>query len=196
MIMFRIFSSADPGPQLTWTAMVSYNVYEVFTGWDDDDTLINNYWIGNLSNLEIDEIKKVKKLDIQGIISENQAFNIYAAIDNSDYALLGKITGQGVYVDTRNPFTIGSEAIGTTQIGGEGDGIEAYNFEFALKLHLDKFNQIKLKFVATGVGFLSVNRYKWYDIRLKGAKILKKYRQLINILWQQYQKQPLISLLA
>lgn len=155
---------------------LSDNCYTLFSGFDDDDSLINNSWESNLSELGIAELKKVKKLPVQGLIQSEQILQVSIATDNGDYTLVGTITGDGSYVDAGNPHLVGSETIGSQVVGGGGDGVEAYNYEYAIRLALDKFAQVKIKFEATGIGYISVNKYKWFDIRPKGHKILAKYR--------------------
>lgn len=155
---------------------VSSNNYTLFSGFDDDDSLINNSWEGALSDFGTDYIKKVKKFVVAGKIQASQSFDIYIALDNGSYTLAGSITGNGSYVDAGNPYLVGTETIGSHVIGDGGDGVNAFNYEHILTLRTDKFNRIKLKFVATGIGFLSINFYKWFDIRLYAKKELSKYR--------------------
>ena len=47
---------------------MSNNVYELFSGFDDADSEIPNYWEGNLTRHEIAELKKTKRLRLQGEI--------------------------------------------------------------------------------------------------------------------------------
>jgi hypothetical protein len=155
---------------------VSSNNYTLFSGFDDDDSLINNSWEGSLSDFGTDYIKKVKKFIVQGKIQASQSFDIYVALDSGSYSLVGSISGSGTYVDAGNPFLVGTETIGSHVIGDGGDGVNAFNYEHILVLKSDKFNRIKLKFVATGIGFLTITMYKWFDIRLYAKKELIKYR--------------------
>jgi hypothetical protein len=155
---------------------ISNNTYVAFSGFDDDDSLIPNYWEGNLSTLDVEELKKCKKLVVQGLIASEQTLNVYAAVDNGGYTLIDTITGDGTYVDRGQAINVGSLTVGSHELGGGGDGISAYNYEHALRLTLDKFYQIKLKFEAVGIGYVSINKYRFFDIRLKGAKVLAKYR--------------------
>jgi len=155
---------------------VSDNVYVGFSGFDDDDSVIPNYWEGNLSPLDVQELKKSKKFVVQGLISPEQIVKVYIAVDNGGYTLVGTLNGTGTYVDRGQAVNVGSSTIGSREIGGGGDGVSAYNFEKALSLSLDKFYQAKVKFEATGIGYVSINKYRWFDIRLKGAKIVAKYR--------------------
>lgn len=156
---------------------VSNNVYVLFSGFDDDDSLIStNFYETELSDLAIQELKKCKKLVIQGLISPSQSFDVSASVDNGTFVPVGSIDGLGAYVDTSSQIQIGNSMVGQREIGGGGTGVNAYNYEHPIRLALDKFKKVKLRFVATGIGYLSINQYEWFDIRLKGNKIVKKYR--------------------
>lgn len=155
---------------------LSNNCYTLFSGFDDDDSLINNSWEGALSDLGTDYLKKIKKFIVQGRIQASQSFDIYISIDNGAYSLAGTIEGNGTYVDAGNPFLVGTETIGSHVVGSGGDGVNAFNFEHIISLRTDKFQKIKLKFVATGIGYLAIMLYTWFDIRLYAKKELTKYR--------------------
>lgn len=155
---------------------ITGNVYILFSSWTDDDSDIENYLELDLSDLDIEELKKTKRLILKGKISPDQAYDVYINLDNSGYTKVGTIAGTGSYVDLGQSITIGSTMVGEVVVGGGSDGTTAYYYEHALRLSLDKFHRAKLKFVATGVGYVSIDGYEWFDIRLKGKKILSKYR--------------------
>lgn len=155
---------------------VSSNSYTLFSGFDDDDSLINNSWEGALSDFGTDYLKKVKKFVVQGRIQPTQSFDIYIAVDNGSYALVGTIEGDGSYVDGGNPYLVGSGTIGSHVVGDGGAAVETFNYEHVFALRTDKFQKAKLKYAATGIGYVSINMYKWFDIRLYAKKTLTKYR--------------------
>lgn len=156
---------------------ISNNVYELFSGFDDDDSLISaNYWETELSELQIEELKKCKKFAPQGLIATTQSFDVYMNLDNGGFVKVGSISGTESYVDRNNEVLVGSNGVGENIVGGGSGGVSAYNFEHPIRLALDKFSEIKVRFVATGIGYLSINQYKWFDIRPKGKKFVKKYR--------------------
>lgn len=152
------------------------NVYELFSGTDDDDSEIPNYWEGNLSRLEIAELKKVKRLHLQGEIGPEQSIDVYLNLDRGGYVLVGTIDGDGDYIDRTERVYVGAPVLGSTEIGGGSDGIEAYNYVRELSLRLDKFDECQIKFVATGLGYASVSMYRFFDIRRKDQKLPSKYR--------------------
>jgi hypothetical protein len=152
------------------------NVYQLFSGYDDDDSLIDNVWESDLSDLEIDELKKCKKIVPRGYIQPEQLVDIYVSIDNGGYTYIGQISGKGSYVDLGQSVTIGSLTVGSNKVGGGSDGDQAYYYEHPFSLRLDKFRRVKVKYAATNIGYVSVIGYTWFDIRRHGDKTVKKYR--------------------
>lgn len=178
---------------------LSNNFISLFTGLDDFDAdSIENYWIGALDNLALSgksrkllvigqSLKKVKKVYLQGLIGLNQKMKVSVSTDGGDFTEVGgvdnadgshtyAIEGGGSYVDTGNPIDIGSEVIGVGTIGGESDGITAYNYERLIDLGVDKFERIMIKYEAIATGYVSVSTQGWWDVRLKGIRIPRKYR--------------------
>lgn len=164
---------------------LSGNTYVLFSGFDDDDSLINNSYETNsssfsslLSDLSSTDsiLKKVKGFVIQGLIAKDQSLNVYANFDDSGYVLIGEITGSGDYVDLGQSVSVGSTTIGSREVGGGTDGVNAYNFKHKISLRSDKFEKIKLKFEATGIGYCAISSYIFHDIRLKETRLPYKYR--------------------
>ena len=152
------------------------NVYTLFSGFDDDESIISNYWEGNRDNLDFSGLKKDKKLIIEGEIGPDQSAKVYASIDNGAYVEVGTIAGNGDYVDKGQLVSVGRVTIGSKEVGGGGEEVTAYHYEREIDLALDKFETIKLKFEATALGYFSVSETRYWDIRLKSVKIPKKYR--------------------
>ena len=156
----------------------------LFSGFDDNGSKIANYIESKKTNLEADGVlKKTKRLIITGEISKDQIIKVYAALDNKTYTYLGNIVGTGAYVDKTQAVTIGALTLGRGEVGGGGGSINAYNYVREFKLGargddtgIDKFEDIKLKFEATELGYASVSTINFQDIRLKNNKIPRKYR--------------------
>ena len=121
-------------------------------------------------------LKKVKKLVIQGKIAKEQTIKVSASIDQGAWVEVGEIEGNGSYVDIGQAITVGSLTIGSREIGGGGTGVNAYNYKREMPLPFGKFNRIKLKFEATGIGYADISMIQFYDIRIKSEKIASKYR--------------------
>lgn len=154
----------------------SGDVFTIFSGFDDDDYDIPNYWEGNLTDNDIDELKKTKRIVLEGLISPDQEIELYASFDNGSYSLLGSVEGSGDYVDRTSGVTIGSGTIGSEEVGGGGDGITAYPYVREIKVRTGKYQRVKLKVRAVGSGHASVSTQKFRDIRRYGQKLAAKYR--------------------
>ncbi len=156
---------------------ISDNVYNVFSGYDDDGFEIENEWISGSDLLDTEEYKKVKRLTLEGEISREQSIEVYLSLDNDDWGdPIGTIEGTGSYVETSQAHTIGSVELGVDEIGGGSDGTEVYSYFLELKINTGKFYRRRIKFKATGLGYASVTTIKDKDIYLYGDKIPKKFR--------------------
>jgi hypothetical protein len=152
------------------------NIMQLFTGFSANGSLINNYWEGKLTQLEIDELKKFKRLTIEGDIQRAQNLKVYIAYDRGEFVELGDISGSGEYVDFGQAVTIGSPQIGEGEVGG-GGSITAHHYRREFRVKSQKFDEVKIKFVATDAGYVNVSTIDYYDIKKYGQKNLKRYRQ-------------------
>lgn len=156
---------------------ISNNFVRLFSGFDDSESLINNIWEGNISELRIpDRLKKEKGLLLEGNIQVNQGYDVYISNDRGEYVAVGSISGSAAYVDRSDSVLVGAYTVGSKEIGGGGDGVEAFHYETELPIRLDKFENRKIKFVATGIGYASISKCVDRDIRLYAKKIARKYR--------------------
>lgn len=155
---------------------LSNNVYKLFSGFDDDDSVIDNYWVGNLSKLGIKQLKKAKRLILQGEIAQSQELTVYLAYDRGSFVEVGTISGSGGYVDTGSSISVGSVTVGSSEVGGGGDGVEAYNYVREIRVKTDKFDDVQVKIKATDVGYASVSGIKFWDLKTYGYKVASKYR--------------------
>lgn len=167
----------------------SNNFITLFSGFDDFGAdAIPNYWIGKIDDLDIDGLKKSKKLYVQGSIAPDQKLKISMSVDfgpfvevgHTDNATTGAhtyaIEGTGTYVDKSQSVSIGAPTLGTKELGGGSNGVIVYNYEREFNLNLDKFETIQIKYEAMAVGYVSVSMQKYWDVRFKGRKIPSKYR--------------------
>lgn len=177
IIDYNISCLADNAGYLWAGDSVTNNVMELFSGWDDNGTTINNYWIGNISKLGIDEIKKAKRLTIEGEIAPDQEIKVLASYERGSFVEIGAIRGDGEYVDRANPIMVGSRSVGSAQVGGGSDGVAVYHYKREFRIRTDKFDDIQIKFEATQIGYASVSTQDWYDIRVYGKKNARRYRQ-------------------
>ena len=157
---------------------ISNNVYQLFSGLDDDDATILGYWESNLSNLQIERLKKAKRLPLAGEIGLDQKIKVSLDLDDSGWVEVGTIDGRGSYVDKGQRVSVGALILGRTEVGGgsvSGD-IPAYNYRTEFKLQLDLFDKVKIRFEPLGLGYASISEYGYKDLRVKHLKLPPKYR--------------------
>lgn len=155
---------------------ISNNVYKILYGWTADGGLIENYWEGKLTQLGIDELKKAKRITIEGEIAKDQSIKVYLSYDRGEFLEIGEINGNGDYVDSSFGISIGSNQVGAYEVGGGGSGTTKYHYRKEFRIRTNKFDEVKIRFVAQSVGYASVSTIDWYDIKLYGQKNLRRYR--------------------
>lgn len=160
------------------------NIYQLFTGFTDDGSLINNYWVSGETNLEVAGRKKFYRLVVDGLISAEQAIQFWISYDGAPFVLIYTILGTGPYVDFNNPVTIGSTMIGSKPIGDgspSGGAVNAYHYRKEIDysdtsaLASPTFEWARIKVVATNAGWAQVNEITCKDIRYKGRRVAQKY---------------------
>lgn len=154
----------------------SNNVQKLFSGVTANGSNINNYWEGKLSKLEVDELKKFKRLTLKGQIGPSQVAKISLAYDGGSFTEVGRIEGTGDYVDRSSSSIIGSTMVGSESIGGGSSGVSAYGYVWEERVNSTKFDEVKIRIEALDVGYLSVTEINYYDIKTYGQKNLKRYR--------------------
>lgn len=166
---------------------LSNNVYELFSGLDDDGSIVENVWEGMNDNIEQEGLKKVPYLPLEGNIGPNQGIRVYVSLDNAPFVEVGEgaatddwpdgepaIVGSGAYVDRGQRVLVGSQTIGRGEVGG-GSDIEAYHYERRIPLGQGRFEVAKVRYEAVGIGYASVSRQDWMDVRHKSNKLPQKY---------------------
>lgn len=153
----------------------SKNVFTLFSGLTDEDVEIPNYWISGKDDLGSEGVKYANIFQMNGLIQVDQELQVWLSYDNGAFVLVKTILGDASYVDQGQSIGVGSNTLGLNEVGGGGDGIEAspYNVEF--RINTPRFRQIRVKFVATKVGYVSVSQYGFKDIRQKGKNLPTQY---------------------
>ena len=171
---------------------IAQSTYQLFSGFDDDGYSIDNYWVSKGETFGIHSrslryaafatsLKKYRNIRIRGHISLNQSYQVYLSYDDAGFQLVGTVLGSGTYVDTTTPQTIGSNYIGQAQIGGDViTDIYPYFLQIRLK-KIPKFRKRKVKFVAMGIGYMSVEYYMDNDITLYEQKLPARFLQKQNV---------------
>lgn len=150
---------------------ISNNVFTLFSGFDDDSDVINNYWTSSDLDLRYDGLKTCRRMVMDGLIQPNQSLKVSLAYDGGAFSEVYTILGDGTYVDSGINTSIGSYTLGSKVIGG-GGGSVAHPFEIDFPINSDKFIYVRVKVEALDVGYVSVNSFTFKDIRDKGRKNL------------------------
>ena len=161
---------------------ISNNTMTLFSGNDDQDSEIDNYWESKLDNFDVENLKVAKRSILEGNIGPDQEISLFVSIDNGSFVEVlddnggAFIQGNGSYVDKTQNVDVGAYTLGRGEIGGGGDGISAYHYMRELKINQDKFYQIKIRFKTNKIGYASISQYQWKDVRIKPQKLPTRYR--------------------
>lgn len=142
------------------------NVFTLFSGFDDDGSLIPNYWTSGYSNLGFPGIKKTRRMTIGGLIQKSQQIKVSIALDGGNFVDVFTIDGAGSYVDTGKTIAVGSTVMGSKLVGG-GTTVYANPFEVEFPLETDRYEYMRIRFEALSGGYAQINFYdpKWTVIK-------------------------------
>lgn len=165
---------------------VTDNVYTLFSGTDDDDSIITNYFESSLDNLGFSGMKRVLELTIEGDVGPEQSGKLMISTDRSNFVEVRStsdiaddvhaIEGNGDYIDRTQRVTVGPLTLGRGEVGGGGDGITAYHYRRTFRIAIDKSEFLMFRIEATGIGYLSLTEFTFSDVRLKNGRIPERYR--------------------
>lgn len=150
---------------------ISNNVFTLFSGFDDDESPIDNRWQDGQLNLGTDNLKVAHLMRVTGHIQRDQSIAVYITLDDGTPVHVFTIEGSGTYVDQGINVTIGSSTIGSNVIGGGGEET-AHPFDVTFEIHTDRFQYASAGFQALGIGHAAINGYTYKDIRDKGRRSL------------------------
>lgn len=153
----------------------SSNVFTLFSGITDEDVEIPNYWISNKSDLDQEGTKYSNIFEIDGLIQDDQELEVWFSYDQGAFVLKETIAGNGAYVDRSQKVLVGSNTMGSIEIGGGSAALEASPYRREFRINTPKLEKIRVKFVATKIGYVSVSRYGYKDIRGKGKYLPAQY---------------------
>jgi hypothetical protein len=151
---------------------ISNNVFTLFSGYDDDESPIDNIWEDGQDNLGTDNLKRVHLMRVTGLIQRDQSIAVYITLDDGSRVQAFTVEGDGSYVDQGINVTIGSSTIGSNVIGDGGGGDVAHPFDVTFEIHTDIFQHVTTGFQALGIGYAAINSWTYKDIRDKGRRSL------------------------
>ena len=150
---------------------LSNNVFTLLSGFDDDGSLIPNYYTTGYTNHGVSGQKVTNRIVVDGLIQTAQSIEVYASYDGGAYVKVFTIEGTGSYVDSGRSIAVGSYTEGSKIVGG-GETIYANPFNVEFALNSRKYQYIRLKFQAIGGGWAQINYFTYKDNRYKGARSL------------------------
>jgi hypothetical protein len=150
---------------------VTNNVYTLFSGFDEDGDVIENYWTSSDLNLGTDNLKNCRRMVVDGLIQPDQNIEVYLSYDGGQFTKVYTIEGDADYVDSGINTYIGGVTMGSKVIGGGGSAT-ASPFEVDFPINSDRFINVRIKLVCTEVGYAQINSMTFKDIRDKGRKNL------------------------
>lgn len=162
---------------------VTDNVYILFSGTDDNQSYIGNYWESSLDNLGFGGLKKCIEVSVEGEIGPEQNIKVSISTDRGNFVEVlspqdsgvHAIEGSGTYIDRSQSVNVGAYTLGRGEIGGGGSGLTAYHYRRAFRISLDKFEYIKFRVEALSLGYFSLSEFTFRDVRIKSQKIPRKY---------------------
>lgn len=174
LLNYQVSCLADNDGALWAGESSTDNVAQLFTGFTANGSLVANYWEGKLTKLQTDELKKTKRLTVCGQIGVSQHVAVDLAYDGGGFSEVGVVDGDGPYVSTPSSG-VGTTMVGAAAVGGDG-AVTPGDYIREIRVRTPKFNEVKIRFRATGVGYASVSEINYHDVRLYGAKNLRRFR--------------------
>ncbi len=152
-------------------------IYKILNGFDDDGYVLQNNWDSKDETYGVNRLKKYRRLRYRGQIDPAQYVEVYADFDGTGYTLVGTIRGDATYVNRTSPSSVGTTMVGEAAVGGDGSAL-VYPFEMQIKaVKIPKFRRRSMRFIAKGIGYVSLMESIDWDILTYEDKLPKAYRQ-------------------
>ena len=150
---------------------LSNNIFTLFSGFDDDESPIDNHWQDGAQNLGTENLKRTHYMRVTGLIQKDQKIMVSLVLDGGNPVDVFTIEGDADYVDQGTSTSIGSTTIGSKVIGGGGEAT-AHPFDVTFPVHTDKYQYVAARFQALDIGHAAINSYEYKDNRDKGRRSL------------------------
>lgn len=159
--------------QLIMGDSLSPNLFQIFSGFDDDGGVINNYWDTSYYDCGLEGLKQIDYIHVSGLIQPNQSIQISLSLDFGNYVQYFTVAGNGSYVNKSIQVEIGGTQIGSSVIGsGAGGGTVANPFEIDIPVFTDNFEYISTQFKALNIGYAEVDKLSYKGVRNVQRSIL------------------------
>lgn len=154
---------------------ISPNLYKIFSGVTDEEIEIPNFYETGYDDLGYPGVKVTNRGVIKGLIDKEQELDVEASFDNKPYVKVATVSGKGSYVDLGNRQLIGPSTLGTTTLGGDGNGLVAYPYELEFRMNTDRYTNISIRYTAKKIGYVSVSEFSLKDNRKRARRISSQY---------------------
>lgn len=161
--------------ELVGGSSFSNNVFDLFSGYTDEEANLDNNWDSGKTNLDVEGIKSANLMVVSGLISVDQIIRVSIALDGGAFVQVKEIFGTGSYVDVGEQTTLGSQTIGGSPIGGGMHVAQVYPYRVEFRINTDRFEFLRYRFEAVGVGAATVSEVQVKDVRYKGRSIPPGY---------------------
>lgn len=149
---------------------LSNNIFQLFSGFDDDGSLIPNHWASGATNHGADGEKTTQRMVVNGLIQTAQRIRVSIALDGGAFTPVFIIEGDGSYVDRSRSISVGQFTIGSKITGGGGE-VFANPFEVEFGLNTDRYEYIRIMFEAINGGYAQINFYEYKMNKYKGQRV-------------------------
>lgn len=149
---------------------LSNNIFTLFSGFDDDGSLIPNYWTSGYTNHGVPGVKTTMRMVVNGLIQSSQRIRVSLSYDGGTFVEAFIIEGDGSYVDRSRSISVGQSTVGS-KINGGGPEVFANPFEVEFGVNSDRYEYIRVRFEALNGGYAQINYYTYKINRYKGERI-------------------------
>lgn len=149
---------------------LSNNIFTLFSGFDDDNSLIPNYWTSGYTNHGVPGVKTTMRMVVNGLVQSSQRIRVSLSYDGGAFVEAFIIEGDGSYVDRSRSISVGQNTIGS-KINGGGPEVFANPFEVEFGVNSDRYEYIRVRFEALNGGYAQINYYTYKINRYKGERI-------------------------
>lgn len=151
------------------------NCYQLFSGFDDEGYIIDNFMTFSQWNLGVPGQKKSHRFEADIFIGPAQTLQFLAAYDNFPPVEIFRMNGSDSGVDLNLGTVIGgTNSIGSDVLGSSGVP-NAFHYGREFIISSDRYEQIQITIKALGIGPVSVNYLGPKDNRFKGRRKLAQY---------------------
>jgi hypothetical protein len=176
-------SITKDGSTLYGGSPLTQSVYKLLDGFDDDGYVLNNYGTLKGERMQTDRLKKTRRVRLKGHISKQQSYGLYCSYDDQPFIQVATVLGTGTYVNGSSPATVGTNLVGSDDVGGSAIIPSATVFPYFLqiKLKCPKYRKRAWKLVALGFGYVSLEMLSDFDILTFEERVPKAARLKQNV---------------